>query len=234
MKFLRKLITRALLLVILLDLVYISILWFQHNILIEGKVPVSSFMQKYQKAAENNDSIAKMKWSPVPISSLSSKITRVFLIAEDTHFYVHHGFDVAAIQSVLQESFSKSSISRGASTITQQTAKNLYLYPERSWLRKWHELIFTLLLELTQRKERILELYLNIAEFGRGVYGINAASNYYFGLPANAISTQQAAFLAAALPWPQRHNFKTGSKTFHTHAKRIYARSRKEHLPTRK
>jgi monofunctional biosynthetic peptidoglycan transglycosylase len=86
-------------------------------------------------------------------------------------------------------------------------------------------------LELTQSKDRILELYLNVAEFGRGVYGINAASKYYFGVQANAINPKQAAYLAAALPWPERHNFNTGSKTFYAHANRIYARSLKEHLP---
>lgn len=230
MKFIFWLVTRALLFAILLDLVYVSILWFQHNVHIEGKIPTSSFMQQYLKDQGSRKS-PQMKWAPVPISSIPKKTTRVFLIAEDSHFYVHHGVDVKAVKSVLKQAFSGYSISRGASTITQQTAKNLYLYPRRSWLRKWHELIFALLLELTLTKERILELYLNIAEFGRGVYGINAASMHYFGLTAHTINTQQAAYLAAALPWPHRHNFKTGGKTFYTHANRIYARSLKEHLP---
>lgn len=172
-----------------------------------------------------------MQWAPIPLADIPNKVTRVFLIAEDTQFYVHHGLDIKAIKTVLKESFSRYSISRGASTITQQTAKNLYLYPQRSWLRKWHELVFTLLLELTQSKGRILELYLNVAEFGRGVYGINAAAKHYFGIQANAINTKQAAYLAAALPWPEKHNFKSGSKIFYTHANRIYARSLKEHLP---
>lgn len=231
MKFARWLIIRALFLIILLEMAYLSILWFQHNIHIDGKVPVSSFMQQYIKDSASNKNLPGMKWKPVPLSSIPGKISRVFLIAEDSQFYVHRGLDIKAIKSVLKQSFSGHSISRGASTITQQTAKNLYLYPKRSWLRKWHELIFTQLLELTQSKNRILELYLNTAEFGIGVYGINAASNHYFGLPANAINTQQAAYLAASLPWPSRHNFETGTKTFYTRARRIYARASREKLP---
>ena len=161
------------------------------------------------------------------------KVYRVFIIAEDTHFFVHNGFDVAAIKSVLKSSLQTKSISRGASTISQQTAKNLFLYPKRSWLRKWHELIFTLLLELKLDKPRILEIYLNIAEFGQGIYGINAAAQHYFGVSASNLSARQASYLAAALPWPQKHNFKTATKQFHKHANRIYKRSKKESFPTK-
>ncbi len=231
MKFAIKLIIRTLIIILVLETTYLSILWFQHNIHIEGKVPVSSFMRQYLKERETNPKLPEMQWEVIPISAIPEQISRVFLIAEDSQFYVHNGLDTKAIRKVLKQSLSGYTISRGASTITQQTAKNLYLYPKRSWIRKWHELIFALLLELTQRKDRILELYLNTAEFGRGIYGIQAAAQHYFGIPAKSLNVQQAAYLAAALPWPRRHNFKTGTKTFDVHARRIYSRSIKERLP---
>lgn len=226
-----KLFFKACLALALLDLAYISFLWFQRDVQAQGEIPVSRFIQAYVAEQQDNPDLPGLRWDPVPLASIPDRVARAFVIAEDAQFYVHNGLDINAIKSVLADGLSSKSISRGASTITQQTAKNLFLYPSRSWLRKWHELIFTMLLELTLDKQRILELYLNIAEFGLGVYGVNAASLYYFGLPVSVIGPRQASYLAAALPWPTRHNYKTDTKTFKAHARRIYSRSMKEAIP---
>ena len=232
MKFISKLLFKVVCALIVLDFLYIAFLWVQRDIQRQGEIPTSQFMLSYVEERKHKTELPQINWQPVALSSLPEKVYRVFIIAEDTHFFVHNGFDIEAIKSVLKSSMKTKSISRGASTISQQTAKNLFLYPTRSWLRKWHELIFTLLLELTLDKKRILEIYLNIAEFGQGVYGLNAASQHYFGKSASALSPRQASYLAAALPWPQKHNYKTSTKSFNKHANRIYKRSQTESFPT--
>jgi monofunctional biosynthetic peptidoglycan transglycosylase len=119
--------------------------------------------------------------------------------SEDQKFPIHHGFDLESMQDALE-----GGAGRGASTITQQVAKNLYLWPGRSWVRKGIEAWLTLLIEVTWPKRRILEVYLNIAEFGAGIWGVGAATNHYFGLEPDRISLDQAARLATVLPSPKR------------------------------
>jgi len=125
--------------------------------------------------------------------------------AEDQQFIVHHGFDVEAIRKAIEHNAKGGSV-RGASTISQQTAKNLFLWTGRSWLRKGLEVWFTVLIELTWSKSRILTVYLNSAEFDRGVYGVEAAARHHFGTSAAQLSTRQAALLAAVLPSPLRYD----------------------------
>jgi monofunctional biosynthetic peptidoglycan transglycosylase len=123
--------------------------------------------------------------------------------AEDQKFPHHHGFDVQAIQDAMDEADEGERL-RGASTITQQTAKNLFLWGGRSFVRKGLEAYFTVLLELEWPKRRILEVYLNIAEFGDGVYGAEAAANQFFHKPASQLSAHEAALLASVLPNPKK------------------------------
>jgi len=123
------------------------------------------------------------------------------MAAEDQRFQEHSGFDWQAIAKAIQHN-QKNRSTRGASTISQQTAKNLFLWSGRSWLRKGLEAYFTLLIESMWTKERILEMYLNIIEFGSGVYGVEAASRFYFQKSAAQLSTSEAALLAAVLPNP--------------------------------
>ncbi|MEO1245288.1 MAG: monofunctional biosynthetic peptidoglycan transglycosylase [Pseudomonadota bacterium] len=123
--------------------------------------------------------------------------------AEDQKFADHFGFDVQSIVDSIED-FEDGKSLRGASTISQQVAKNLYLWPGRSYLRKGLEAYFTLLVEISLPKERILEIYLNIAEFGPGIYGVPAASRYYFDKDPLRISNSEAALLAAVLPNPNR------------------------------
>ncbi|MGO1626768.1 MAG: monofunctional biosynthetic peptidoglycan transglycosylase [Halomonadaceae bacterium] len=123
------------------------------------------------------------------------------IAAEDQRFPTHSGFDFVEIRRAFLTSLNGGRL-RGASTLSQQTAKNVFLWSGRSWLRKGFEAWFTLLIELFWGKQRILEVYLNIAEWDRGVFGLEAAAQHYFGVSANALNTRQASLLAAILPSP--------------------------------
>ena len=137
-----------------------------------------------------------------PLSRISPNAGYAVIAAEDNRFCEHRGLDFEAIEDALEE-YQGGGDLRGASTITMQTAKNLFLWPGRSWIRKAAEAHFTLFLELLLPKKRILELYLNVAEWGPGIYGIEAASQAYFKKPASKLTRRQASLLAAALPAPR-------------------------------
>jgi len=124
------------------------------------------------------------------------------MTSEDQRFNEHFGLDMEAIQKAVQYNEKHKNKKRGASTISQQTAKNVFLFPSRSWLRKGFEVYFTFLIEIFWSKQRIMEVYLNVIELGNGIYGAEAASQYYFHKPANQLSVHQAASLAAILPLP--------------------------------
>lgn len=146
----------------------------------------------------------------VPLARIAPPMQLAVIAAEDQHFPDHHGFDLDAIRAAVQHNAQGRRI-RGASTISQQTAKNLFLWPSRSYLRKGVEAWFTLLLELLVGKQRILELYLNVVEFGPGIYGVEAASRHYFGKPAAQLRWTEAARLAAVLPNPWRYQIQPPS-----------------------
>ena len=137
----------------------------------------------------------------VPFGEISPALPIAVVAAEDQKFPYHYGFDFQSLSKALQEDRRHL---RGASTISQQLAKNLYLWPGRSLLRKGLEAYFTVLIELTWPKRRILEVYLNVVEFGPKVYGVDAASRLFFGKPPSQITSQEAALLAAVLPSPKR------------------------------
>lgn len=133
--------------------------------------------------------------------ALSGTAKMAVIAAEDQRFPTHSGFDFVEIRRAFQTRLNGGRL-RGASTLSQQTAKNVFLWSGRSWLRKGFEAWFTLLIELFWGKQRILEVYLNIAEWDRGVFGLQAASQHYFGVSASALSARQASLLAAILPSP--------------------------------
>ena len=139
----------------------------------------------------------------VPWSEISRHAAVAVIAAEDQKFLEHDGFDFEAIDKALTDSRRGRRL-RGASTISQQVAKNLFLWPGQSWVRKGLEAWFTLWIELLWPKQRILEVYLNSAEFGRGVWGVEAASRHFFGKPAARLNRPEAALLAAVLPNPRR------------------------------
>ncbi len=141
----------------------------------------------------------RQRW--VPWERISRDLALAVVTAEDQKFPDHHGFDFGSIARAARESRARP---RGASTITQQLAKNLYLWPGRSWVRKGLEGWFTVWIEALWPKRRILEVYLNVVEFGPGVYGAAAASERYFGKPASALTLRESARLAVVLPSPKR------------------------------
>jgi monofunctional biosynthetic peptidoglycan transglycosylase len=139
----------------------------------------------------------------VPYSRISINLRRAVLAAEDSAFFDHEGIDIAEIKKSIQTSIERGSSLRGASTITQQLAKNLYLSPSRDPLRKIRELMITWRLETALSKARIFEIYLNVIEWGDLVWGAEAAARTYFGVPASALSREQAALLAGAIINPR-------------------------------
>lgn len=141
----------------------------------------------------------------VPIEEISPYLQLAVICAEDQTFLSHSGFDREAIEKALANNEKGKKI-RGGSTITQQTAKNAFLWPDRTWLRKGLEAYFTLLIETLWSKERILEVYLNSIEMGDGVFGAEAASQYWFKKSAKNLQVENAAAIAAILPSPQRYS----------------------------
>ena len=154
------------------------------------------------RAIEHQDWKVTKDW--VPISRISRNLQLSVIASEDQRFLNHFGFDLDAIQKAIeynQKRAERKSL-RGASTISQQTAKNVFLWNHRSWFRKALEVYFTTLIEVFWTKERILEVYLNIVEMGPGVYGAQAASKYYFQKNADQLSLYEASFIASILPNP--------------------------------
>ncbi len=142
-----------------------------------------------------------VQWRVVPYSRISDDLKRAVVVAEDISFFTHNGFDTQELRVAAREAIEGKRV-RGASTITQQLAKNLWLSPSRSPMRKLEEAVLTWQLERRLDKRRILELYLNVVEFGPGVYGAEAAARHYFGISAADLSARQTAELAASLPRP--------------------------------
>lgn len=138
-----------------------------------------------------------------PSARIPAEMKWAVILAEDANFYKHEGVDVAAIKKAIKHDLEKKSLARGASTITQQTAKNIYLSREKTLTRKFKELYLALRMEQELTKGRIIELYLNVVELGPMVYGVGHASRYYFGKPAEAMTPRECAFLAAMLPGPR-------------------------------
>lgn len=168
--------------------------------------PISSYMlqQQYVGTAANENGIEiSQEW--VAWQDISDYAKLAAITSEDQRFPFHYGFDLEAIEQAIDESQRGEQL-RGASTITQQVAKNLFLWQGRSFIRKGIEAYFTLLIELFWSKERILEMYLNIAEFGPGVFGIESAAERYFNTSAHSLSMTQSALMMTALPSPKRYN----------------------------
>jgi len=166
--------------------------------------PTSAFMLARAVAAwRSGEAGFELRYRWVDWEGIAPTLPIALVAAEDQKFPYHHGFDLEAIDQAWRER-GDGAPRRGASTISQQVAKNLFLWSGRSWVRKGLEAWFTALIELTWPKRRILEVYANIAEFGDGVYGVEAAARHYYGKPAAQLSAREAALLAAVLPNPKR------------------------------
>ena len=164
----------------------------------------------------------------VPIEKISKNLQLAVVCGEDQKFAGHFGFDLDSIRQAVAASQRKNGRLRGASTISQQTAKNVFLWPGRSWLRKALESWFTVLIELFWGKERILEVYLNSIEMGNGIYGAEAASRFWFHTSAANLSRFQAAALAAILPDPR--DFNPNRPTSHLQSRILWIRIQMQHL----
>jgi monofunctional biosynthetic peptidoglycan transglycosylase len=167
-------------------------------------VPITAFMMHERIAAGGDAAPLRQRHQWVPWSRISRHAAVAAIAAEDQKFLVHDGFDFEAIEKAVSDAQSGRRL-RGASTISQQVAKNLFLWPGQSWLRKGLEVWFTVWIEWLWPKQRILEVYLNSAQFGHGIWGVEAASRYFFRKQAAELSREEAALLAVVLPSPTRY-----------------------------
>lgn len=166
----------------------------------------TKFMEMRKEQWEEKKLKRKIDQRWVPLSSISRNLQNAVLAAEDPHFYKHHGLDFYAIWLAFKRDATEMRIVAGASTITQQLMKNLYLSPSQNPLRKWHEAILALRVERCVPKKRILEVYLNVIEWGEATYGIESASRKYFGKSASELDPAESALLAAMIPNPILYN----------------------------
>ncbi|HEY8554378.1 MAG TPA: monofunctional biosynthetic peptidoglycan transglycosylase [Burkholderiales bacterium] len=215
---------RLALIALIADFFYLMLTWPDWKALAEGPVPKSNFMLQYERARAEDRRLPPLRWRPVPLARISKPMIRAVILAEDARFYEHGGFDLIAFKEAMSYNLEEGRLALGASTISQQTVKNLFLSPARNPVRKWHELVLTWGMESNLRKRRILELYLNIAEFGTGIYGVQAAAEAYYGVSAAELTAVQAAELAATLPSPTRHNPATRTPLFTRRAQKILHR----------
>jgi len=167
---------------------------------------VTALMEARQAQAEAQGHTIERHWMWVPLSRISPYLRQAVVAAEDASFFTHEGFDWEGIKDAALDNLEAGELKRGGSTITQQLAKNLYLSSERSLLRKAREALITRSLEHHLTKERILELYLNVAEWGHGIYGAEAAARHHFNKSLRDLTADEAAWLAAILPSPRRYD----------------------------
>jgi monofunctional biosynthetic peptidoglycan transglycosylase len=206
--------------ILLFEGIALLVIWPDWDALRQGKVPESALIKDYKEQRAENPKLPRLQWTPVQ-TALPQRVKKAFILAEDSRFYEHGGVDFQAIRDAMEYNWRHGKIILGASTISQQTAKNMFLSLSRNPLRKFHELFLTWLLEYKLSKAEILHIYLNVAEFGVGIYGIEAASRYYFHTGAHNLTTAQAAELAASLPSPKKHNPRTRTRFFTRHVARL-------------
>ncbi len=202
---------------------YEAITWPRVGKLARENPKTTSFIESYK----HRNPGANVGWRWASYGAISPHLKRAVIVAEDINFFSHHGFDAEEIRKAIEEAWEDREAPRGASTITQQLAKNLWLSPSRNPLRKAKELLLTRELEKDLSKRRILELYLNVVEFGPGVYGAEAAARHYFGKSARDLGENEAAQLAAGLSRPSRWHPGSTSRAYARHVGRIEARMEK-------
>lgn len=179
--------------------------WVDHN------PDATSFMNRQLSILREKNPKAQLKHQWMPYDRISNHLKRAIIAAEDAQFSEHEGVDWEAMQKAYEKNLKKGKVVAGGSTITQQLAKNLFLSGERSYLRKAQEVIITYMLEFLMDKERIFEIYLNVVEWGVGVFGAEAAAQHYYGVSASQLSPAQAARLAVMLPRPRFYDKFRGS-----------------------
>jgi monofunctional biosynthetic peptidoglycan transglycosylase len=211
-----------------LDVAWEALTWPDVAALADERPKTTAFIRRYERGpwlgfGPNRE--AEWKW--VPYAKISSNLKRAVLVSEDIRFFAHEGFDEVEMRAALEDAWEDKELPRGASTLTQQVAKNLWLSPSYNPLRKVKEALLTWQLERELKKRRILEIYLNVAEFGRGIYGAEAAARHYFGKSAASLTERQAAELAASLPRPASWHPGVKSKSYQKRVRSIQRRMSK-------
>ncbi|WP_227815913.1 monofunctional biosynthetic peptidoglycan transglycosylase [Nitrogeniibacter aestuarii] len=230
MKSIGRVIGRALLIAVAALVLYevwifAHVLWWQH-------VNPSStrFMDLQLTTMREARPDAQLKHEWVDYERISRHLKQAVVAAEDDRFLEHDGFDWEGIQNAIEKNARKGKPVAGGSTISQQLAKNLFLTPSKSYLRKAQEALITLMIETCWSKRRILEVYLNVVEWGAGVFGAQAAAVHYYGIPASRLGPEQAARLAVMLPNPRRYERQFGPRLA-AHARRVQARMHRSVVP---
>ena len=199
--------------------------WVEHN------PGTTAFMQQQSERLREKNPKAELRHRWVPYTRISSHLKRAIVAAEDAKFLDHEGFDWEAIQQAHAKNMKRGRVVAGGSTISQQLAKNLFLSGERSALRKAQEAVVTVMLETMMDKRRILEIYLNVIEWGDGVFGAEAAARHYFGVSAARLSAEQAARLASMVPNPRFYDRNRNARWLVTKTRIILARMGAAQIP---
>lgn len=171
--------------------------WVDHN------PTITAFMDARLSVMREKNPAAKLQQQWIPMEKISRHLKRAIIVAEDAKFVDHEGFDWEGIQKAMEKNQKKGKVVAGGSTISQQLAKNLFLSGERSVFRKGEEALITMMMESILDKERIFEIYLNVIEWGDGIFGAEAAARHYYGIAASELGPEQAAKLAAMVPRPR-------------------------------
>jgi monofunctional biosynthetic peptidoglycan transglycosylase len=199
--------------------------WVDHN------PDSTSFMRQQLSILREKDPDARLQFKWVPYNRISNNLKRAIIASEDSNFSGHDGVDWEALQKAYEKNEKKGKVVAGGSTITQQLAKNLFLSGERSYLRKAQEFVITYMLEFLMDKQRIFEIYLNVVEWGNGVFGAEAAAQHYYRTSAASLGPEQAARLAVMLPRPRYYDRNRGSGYLATRSGLILRRMNGAALP---
>lgn len=192
---------------------------------------ITRFMIEQQARLQSLDPPRKLKYQWVSYKRISPYLKKAVITSEDSRFAEHEGIDWDALEKAYEKNLRKGKIVAGGSTISQQLAKNLFLTNQRSYLRKGQEVIITYMLEFWMSKQRIFEIYLNVAEWGDGIFGIQAAAQHYYGVSAKSLTPWQAARLAAMLPNPRFYDKNRNSYYLTKHSALILRRMSAAELP---
>ncbi len=210
MRWLGKAVAAAIALVLLYQLwIFAHVLWW-----IDHNPKSTAFMAAGLERQQDKNPAAELHHKWVPYDRISINLKRAIVAAEDGKFLTHEGFDVEGIQAAVKKNLKKGKLVAGGSTISQQLAKNLFLSGDRSFIRKGQEAIITLMIETTWSKRRILEVYLNVIEWGNGIYGAEAAARRYYKTSAANLSRDQAARMAAMVPNPRWYENHRSSRAY--------------------
>ena len=199
--------------------------WIDHN------PTTTSFMRHQLAIIQEKKPDARLQQQWVGYEHISNQLKRAIIASEDANFSEHDGVDWNAMEKAYEKNTKKGKVVSGGSTITQQLAKNLFLSGQRSYLRKAQEFIITFMLEAVMDKERIFEIYLNVVEWGNGVYGAEAAARHYYGTSAAGLNPAQAARLAVMLPNPRFYDNNRGSAYLQKRTELIMRRMNSSTLP---